>query len=138
VDRPLASFKVVTILRYFTLPIGPRKIKIQKPKGAIFHLLEFLMLFNGLTNTEENSWPSIWLPFGYLSVIEWFQLFGCHTWGPPFDCRVSPSIELGALSLSKGSAKRSGSALDSHHFYIFYKRRARPSRKGQLVFRVIR
>ena len=74
-----ASPLLVQVLRYFTLPIGRQEIKIQKPKGIIFHLLKFLMFFNGLTNTEESLWRSIWLPFGYPTVIWWFQLFGCHT-----------------------------------------------------------
>ena len=59
----------VKILRYFTLPIGPQEIKIQKPKGMIFQFPKFLLMFNGLTNTEKSLWRSIWLPFGYPSVI---------------------------------------------------------------------
>lgn len=99
---PLASFLVVPVLRYFTHPIGPQKIKIQKPKGMIFHIPEFLMFFNGLANMEESLWRSIWLPFGYLRVIYIVWLFGCHAWGPPFDlepCRkAQPNAQHRPLS----------------------------------------
>ena len=60
---------IVRVLRYFTLLIEPQKIKIQKPKGMFFHLLEFLMFFNGLANMEESLWRPIWLPSGYPHVI---------------------------------------------------------------------
>jgi len=59
-----ASPLLVPVLHYFTLPVRPQEIKIQKPKGMIFHLLEFLMFFNGLANTEKVYATQ----FGYLLV----------------------------------------------------------------------